>query len=257
MEWDETWVRHAMPLLSLISKGYFRSDVQGMEKVPDGGALLISNHSGGLLAFDVPLITVAFADHFGPARPLYTLAHDILFQVGGGALLSKFGFLRAHPRNAVAALESGAATLVFPGGDWDVMRPSRDDAKIDFGGRTGYIRTALQADVPIVPIVTIGAQETQWFLTRGEGLATLLRLDKLLRIKGAPLSLGFPFGLTAGLPANVPLPSKMTTRVLDPIDIRAEFGTDPDIAEVDQMIRKHMQHALDDLARKRRFPVLG
>lgn len=257
MEWDETWVRQAKPLLSLISKGYFRSDVQGMDKVPEGGVLLISNHSGGLLAYDVPLLGVAFADQFGTARPLYTLAHDLVFKVGAGAVLSKFGFLPAHPRNAVAALRSGAATLVFPGGDWDVMRPSRCDATIDFGGRTGYIRTALEADVPIVPIVTIGAQETQWYLTRGESIVKLIRMDKLMRIKCAPIAFGFPFGLTAGIPANIPLPSKMTTRVLDPIDIRAEFGSDPDIDEVDQMIRKHMQHALDDLARKRRFPVLG
>ena len=47
------------------------------------------------------------------------------------------------------------------------------------------------------------------------------------------------------------------TEVLDPIDITAEFGTNPEIADVDEMVRKRMQHALDDLARRRRFPVLG
>ncbi|NDK90338.1 acyltransferase family protein [Gordonia desulfuricans] len=257
MDRDEGWVRQVLPLLRLIAKGYFRSEVRGMEKVPDGGALLVANHSGGLMAFDVPLIGVAFAEQFGTGRPLYTLAHDALFLPGIDQIFPRFGFLRAHPRNAVAALREGVATLVFPGGDWDVMRPSRDDAKIDFNGRTGYIRTALEAGAPIVPMVTIGGQETQLFLTRGEGLAKLLRLDKLLRIDATPLAFGFPFGLSLGLPPNVPLPSKMVTQVLDPIDIRAEFGTDPDIAEVDVMVRKHMQHALDDLARHRRFPVIG
>ena len=39
-----------------------------------------------------------------------------------------------------------------------------------------------------------------------------------------PISFGFPFGLTAILPPNIPLPSKIVTRVLDPIDIAALVG---------------------------------
>ena len=45
--------------------------------------------------------------------------------------------------------------------------------------------------------------------------------------------------------------------MLDPIDIEAEFGPEPDIAEVDEAVRARMQDALDELARERRFPVLG
>ncbi|MFT4125012.1 MAG: lysophospholipid acyltransferase family protein [Gordonia sp. (in: high G+C Gram-positive bacteria)] len=251
------WVRAVLPLLELIATGYFRSEVRGMDKIPAGGVLIVSNHSGGLTAFDVPLIAVAFARQFGIDRPLYTLAHDVLFVPGAKQLFTKFGFVAAHPRNAVTVLRSGAATIVFPGGDWEVMRPSSADATIDFGGRTGYVRTALAAGVPIVPLVTIGGQETQLFITRGEGLVRLLGLDRLLRIKSAPITFGFPFGFTVGLPPNLPLPSKMVTEVLDPIDIRAEFGDDPDIEQIDTLVRKHMQHALDGLARERRFPVVG
>ncbi|MDL9937844.1 lysophospholipid acyltransferase family protein [Gordonia sp. ABSL1-1] len=254
---DENWVGRVLPLLRLVAKTYFRSEVRGMDKVPDGGVLLVSNHSGGMLAFDVPVIAVAFADQFGDARPLYTLAHDILFNGLGKEIFGKVGFLPAHPRNAVHALRSGAATIVFPGGDWDAMRPTSHSATIDFNGRKGYVRTAIEAGVPIVPIVTLGGQETQLFLNRGDGLARFLGIDKLLRIKSAPFGLGFPFGLTPGFPPNLPLPSKLVTEVLDPIDIVAEFGSDPDHDVVDEMVRKRMQHALDDLARARRFPVLG
>ncbi|MHC3001473.1 1-acyl-sn-glycerol-3-phosphate acyltransferase [Gordonia metallireducens] len=254
---DETWVKRVLPVLKLVAKKYFRSEVRGMDKVPDGGVLLVSNHSGGLMAFDVPVISVAFADEFGADRPLYTLAHDLIFTGAGKDVFGKFGFLPAHPKNAVAALKAGAATIVFPGGEWEVLRPTSESATIDFHGRTGYIRTALEAGVPIVPIVTIGGQETQLFLNRGDSLAKLLKLDKLLRIDSAPFAFGFPFGLTAHFPPNIPLPSKLVTEVLDPIDITAEFGTNPDHDEVDQMIRKRMQHALDGLARERRFPVLG
>ena len=77
------------------------------------------------------------------------------------------------------------------------------------------------------------------------------------RMEILPVSIGFPFGLSVLFPPNLPLPAKIVTRVLDPIDVVAEFGDDPDIDEVDLHVRAVMQAALDDLARERRFPVLG
>jgi hypothetical protein len=56
---------------------------------------------------------------------------------------------------------------------------------------------------------------------------------------------------------NLPLPTKITTQVLEPVDIGADFGPDPDVALVDKEIRGRMQSALDVLASQRRFPVLG
>ena len=55
----------------------------------------------------------------------------------------------------------------------------------------------------------------------------------------------------------VPLPTKIVQRVLDPIDIVAQFGEDPDVDEVDAHVRSVMQAALDELAAERRFPVIG
>jgi hypothetical protein len=108
-----------------------------------------------------------------------------------------------------------------------------------------------------VPTVAIGGQESQLYLTRGTGLAKLLRLDKLLRAKILPISFGFPFGLSAVVPLNVPLPTKIVMQVLEPIDITAQFGEDPDIHAVDAHVRGVMQRALDDLAAQRRLPVIG
>jgi 1-acyl-sn-glycerol-3-phosphate acyltransferase len=110
--------------------------------------------------------------------------------------------------------------------------------------------------VPIVPTVSIGGQETQLFLTRGNWLARKLGLTKA-RMDILPVSFGFPFGLSVIFPPNVPLPSKVVTEVLEPIDITAQFGKDPDVAEVDEHVRSVMQTALDRLAKQRRFPILG
>lgn len=254
---DGAYVAKLMPFLRLAVKTWFRSHVEGMEKVPEGGVLLVSNHSGGLLAMDVPVIAVAFFDHFGSERPIYVLAHDMLFLGNTPNPFPKAGFLPANRVNASAVLGSGGATIVFPGGDHEVFRPWSERNRIDFDGRTGYVRTAIEAGVPIVPIVSIGGHEGQIHLFRGERLAKLLGLEKLLRTRYVPITFGFPWGLTLPFPPNLPLPTKIETRVLDPINIPEEFGDDPDVAEVDRVVRTRMQDALDDLARARRFPVLG
>jgi 1-acyl-sn-glycerol-3-phosphate acyltransferase len=127
---------------------------------------------------------------------------------------------------------------------------------IDFNGRTGYVRTAIEAGVPIVPSVSIGGQESQLFLTRGTWLAKRLGAQRF-RSDILPLSVGFPFGLSVVMPPNVPLPTKIVTQVLGPIDIIARFGEDPDVGGVDTHVHSVMQTALGRLARARRFPVLG
>jgi 1-acyl-sn-glycerol-3-phosphate acyltransferase len=93
-------------------------------------------------------------------------------------------------------------------------------------------------------------------LTRGNWLARKLGLTKA-RMDILPMSFGFPFGLSVIFPPNIPLPSKIVTEVLEPIDITAQFGKDPDVAEVDEYVRSAMQAALDRLAKQRRFPILG
>jgi len=104
--------------------------------------------------------------------------------------------------------------------------------------------------------VSIGAQETQLFLTRGNWLARTLGLTKA-RMDILPVSFGFPFGLSVIFPPNLPLPSKIVTEVLEPIDVTSRFGNDPDIDEVDAHVRAVMETALRRLARQRRLPILG
>jgi 1-acyl-sn-glycerol-3-phosphate acyltransferase len=258
-KWDPGLTERVMGIVRRLVKRYFRSEVHGLENVPTaGGALVVSNHSGGLFAMDVPIFAVDFYQKFGYDRPIYTLSHDMIFKGPTANFFVRTGFIRANPENAAEALRSGGIVIVFPGGDYDVYRPTVWENVIDFGGRTGYVRTAIDAGVPIVPAVSIGGQETQFYLSRGTWLAERLGpIARLARTKILPISFGFPFGLSVVVPPNLPLPTKIVTQVLPPIDIAARFGEDPDIAEVDAHVRKVMQRALDRLARKRRVPVLG
>jgi len=231
--------------------------VRGVESIPPtGDALVASNHSGGMLTPDVLIFASAFYNAFGYKRPLYTLGHDGLFLGPLSEWMTRVGDIHASRQNSAAALRSGGIVLTFPGGVYDAYRPTLAQNVIDFNGRVGYVKTAIDAGVPIVPTVSIGGQESQLFLNRGTWLAKRLGL-KRLRSDILPLTLGFPFGLSMLVPVNLPLPTKIVTQVLEPIDPSASFGENPDVDEVDAHVRSVMQTALDELARQRRLPLLG
>jgi 1-acyl-sn-glycerol-3-phosphate acyltransferase len=246
-------------LLEPLVAGWHRAEVRGLENVPEGPSLLVSNHSGGFFTMDFPILAMSWAKRFGIARPLYLLAHSAIVGGPSADLLRRMGLVPASSDNAREALRAGAPLLVFPGGDYDAGRPTSKRNIVDFAGRTGYVATALEAGVPIVPVVSIGGQENQLYLARGRRLAQRLGTPSIARLSVLPITFGFPWGPSLGLvaPLNLPLPTKIVTVVLPPVDIHAEFGPDPDRHVVDEHVRKVMQAALDELARQRRFPVIG
>lgn len=256
-EWDPGLTERLLSAAEPLARAWFRFDVRGLESLPpDGGALIVANHSGGMLTPDVLIFASAFYRRFGYGRPLYTLGHDGMFAGPLSGWLTRLGVIRAGSKNAAHALRAGGLVLVFPGGIYDAYRPTLAENVIDFNGRTGYIRSAIDAGVPIVPAVSIGGQESQLFLTRGTWLAKSLGLSRW-RSDILPITVGFPFGLSMIMPPNLPLPTKIVTEVLEPIDLIGQFGDTPDPDVVDAHVRSTMQTALDGLARERRFPVLG
>jgi 1-acyl-sn-glycerol-3-phosphate acyltransferase len=258
-ERDPDYIRDSLPRLWLLATLWFRAEVRGLGNIPESGpVLLVGNHTGGNVSPETGIFTLAFNTYFGVERAYYQLAHNLVLSAPGLGFLRKFGTVAASPKNAEKALRSGAAVLVFPGGDYEVHRPSWERHTVDFGGRKGFIRLALEHDVPIVPVVTIGGQETALFLSRGEGLAKALRLDKTLRLKVLPISIALPWGVNVGdLMGHIPLPAKITIEALPPINLREEFGDEPDLHEVYDHVMRLMQETLDALASERRFPVLG
>ncbi len=257
---DPDYIREVLPLLWLIATFYFRAEVRDLRNIPaDRPALLVGNHSGGNVIVDTFIFSLAFYTYFGVERPFHQLAHNLAIAWPlAGELLRKAGTMSASPGNAEKALDAGAAVLVYPGGDWETHRPSWEGNKMDFAGRKGFIRLALEAGVPIVPVVSIGGQETALFLSRGAGLAQALRLDKLARLKVLPISIAAPWGLNIGdFAGHLPLPAKITIEVLPAIDPEREFGPDPDVDEIYRHVTAQMQEALDALAAERRFPVIG
>jgi 1-acyl-sn-glycerol-3-phosphate acyltransferase len=258
-ERDPDYIRESLPRLWLLASLYFRAEVRGLGNVPEEGpVLLVGNHSGGNLTPDTGVFTLAFSTYFGVERAFYQLAHNLVLSMPGLSFLRKYGTVAASRDNARKALQAGAAVLVYPGGDYEVHRPSWEGRRVDFGGRKGFLALALEEGVPIVPVVSIGGQETSLFLSRGERLAKLLGLDRAFRLKVLPISIGIPWGLNIGdMLGHLPLPAKITVEALPAIDLNREFGSDPDLDEVYDHLVRLMQETLDALAAERRFPVIG
>jgi 1-acyl-sn-glycerol-3-phosphate acyltransferase len=237
------------PLVELLER-YFDAEVRGLERIPDRAALLVGNHSGGVMTPDSFIFFRHYLRHTGFEDAPVSLAHDLLFDVpvvrdvlyGGGAV-------PASREHAVEALRAGRKLLVYPGGDWEAHRPSSDRDKIDFGGRHGFVKIALQAGVPIVPIVAAGAHDGWWVLTRGDRIACKLKLDKLLRLKVFPIALSAPFGLTIGpVSIHIPLPSRILIEVLEPMMLDGSADNPDDVDRGYRRVTQTMQRRLTQLA---------
>jgi 1-acyl-sn-glycerol-3-phosphate acyltransferase len=256
---DPDYIRDTLPAAWLLATLWHRAEVRGLDNIPDDGpVLLVGNHSGGNTSPDTIAFMLAFSSFFGVERRFHQLAHNlVLASPGIGSFLSKYGTIVASHENAEVALEAGSAVLVYPGGDWEVHRPSWQSGRVDFAGRAGFLKLAVRTGVPIVPVVSIGGQETLLVLTRGEGLARALGLHRF-RLKVLPVSLVMPWGVTLGdFVPRLPFPAKLTTQVLPPIDLVEKFGADPDLDEAYDYVTATMQTTLDALAGERRLPLLG
>ena len=258
-ERDPDFVRERLPLLWLLAGIWYRAEVRGLGNIPDTGpVLLVGNHSGGSATPDTLVFTLAFSTYFGVERPFHQLVRGDARPMPTLARSSKFGAVAASPANARNALARDAALLVYPGGDRELHRPTSQRNRIDLGRRTGFLRLAFDQGVPIVPVVSIGGHETALFLTRGERLARWLALDRLCRMNMLPISLALPWGLNVGdVLGHIPVPAKITIETLPAIDLRVEFGPDPDLDYVREQLVGLMQDTLDALAAERRLPVIG
>jgi 1-acyl-sn-glycerol-3-phosphate acyltransferase len=259
-QFDPEFMRKLVPKMETFAS-YFSAEVRGMDRVPQSPVLLIGNHSGGIITPDTSAVYATWYRTRGFEDPLMGLAFDGIYGVPGWReLMRKIGQMPASMDNAKAALVNGNSVLLYPGGSYEVFRPWKDRNRIMFKGRKGFIRLALEAGVPVVPVVGHGGHETTIVLTRGERFVKLLSLDKV-RMDGAPLLFQLPWGISsAGLP-GVPLPAKITMQVCEPLDwsrFGPEDADDPAVLEqCYEEITSIMQTTLDALAIENPRPLLS
>jgi len=205
-------------LFHRILEGYFRAEVRHLDRIPAGPALYVGNHSGGIMTLDSFVFGCALYRERGPEFLPHGLGHSIIDYPLFNQLVVPLGAVRASHENANRLFSAGKKVLVYPGGDYDDMRPWRHRYRVVFGGRTGYMRLALRESVPIVPIVCAGGHNTLMVIDDLRWLARGLRLDKILRTKVWPLTLSIPWGLTLGVvPFYIPFPARFLLEAGPPI----------------------------------------
>jgi len=218
-------------------------------------------HSGAPFVWDAWTIGVQWWRHYGEERPLHGTAHDALMAAPVvGSYFRKMGVLPAAADSMSAALAAGRDVALWPGGEVDSLRPwvKRDEATL--AGRTGFIRLAIASGVPIVPIATVGGPDSMPVLFSGRRLAKVMQLDKVARLKVFPFAISAPWGIAPAALPEIPLPTKIRTAFQEPVTL----ANDPEKANDDdyvdrkyEEVRKSIQRGMDELARRRRFPLFG
>ena len=275
---DHDFVDKVSPFIDAVYKYYFRVDIKGFENVPDQKALFVGNHNG-LVSFEVLMMGHAWYQKYGRTRRALGLAHAVAIDNPVFSwMLPRLGAIPADPEIAYEALARDYSLLVYPGGEKEAFRPFTERKKVDFYQRKGFIRLALKAKVPIVPIISVGAHETYVIFDRGEELAKALGLYDRMRLHGAPFTLRsiffmwcmvtgaftfFPLLLAPAAFASIfiPLPAKMDFKILPAIDICSM--ADPALTDEQnqQKIYDHvvavMQAAVLEGYEKRKYPFIG
>jgi 1-acyl-sn-glycerol-3-phosphate acyltransferase len=130
----------------------------------------------------------------------------------------------------------------------------------NLAGRSGFVKMAIRAGVPIVPIATIGGGDAMPVLIRGDRPSQMLRLDKLLRLKVFPVALSLPWGVTPAALPQFPLPAKIRTRLMPAVDVDHDPARADDAEYIEQKYREvesSIQRGMDALARRRALPMFG
>jgi 1-acyl-sn-glycerol-3-phosphate acyltransferase len=240
---------------------WFRMEIEGWENLPDPPVLVVGVHAGAPFVWDAWTVGIQWWRRFGSDRVLHGTAHDALMAAPLiGSYFRKMGVLPAAPDSIAGALAAGHDVALWPGGEVDALRPwvQRDEAVL--AGRKGFVRMAINAGVPIVPVATVGGPDSMPVLVRGRRLARALRLDKIARLKMFPIGLSAPWGLAPSMLPEVPLPTKIRTA----FQPRVEIDPDPARANDEEYVQRKydevqdsIQHGMDALARRRAFPLFG
>jgi 1-acyl-sn-glycerol-3-phosphate acyltransferase len=258
---DDAFMERQKYLWNPLMDYWFRMEMEGWEKLPDPPALLIGIHSGAPFVWDAWTVGIQWWRRFGTDRVLHGTAHDALMAAPViGDYFRRMGVLPAAPDSISAALAAGHDVALWPGGEIDSLRTwgQRDEAIL--AGRKGFVRMAIKAGVPIVPIATVGGPDSMPVLFTGRRLARVFQLDKVARLKIFPFAIQAPWGIAPAMLPELPLPTKIRTALLDPIELDDDperAGDDAYVEEKYDEVQRTIQHGMEALARRRRFPVFG
>ena len=242
---DPEFEAATMKTFELLYRRYFRVQVRGIENVPsNGAALLVANHSGAL-PWDAAMLKCAlWLDH--PAhRSLRPLSENLVFHFPFlGVFLNRMGAVRACQENAEALLQAGEAVAVFPEGVKGLGKPLKKRYQLARFGRGGFVKLAMRARTPIIPVAIVGAEETHPVIAR------IVRPVQGLGLPYLPVTPTFPLLGPLGL---VPLPTKWTIEFGEPVWVDGDRPVDElTIEKITEDVRSDIQSRVDKLLLQRK-----
>jgi len=235
-----------MPAALALYRNWFRVRMRGLENIPDSGAaLVVANHSG-VLPFDGVMLQAGIYAEHPQHRTLRLLGADLVYSLPVlSSLARRSGHTRAHPQQAHQLLTAGQLVGTFPEGFKGIGKPFSERYHLQRFGRGGFVRTAVQARVPIIPCAIVGAEEIYPMIGNAEALARALRLPYF------PVTPLFPW---LGPFGAVPLPSNWIIEFSKPIptcDLAATGADDEQMSDLADQVRDTIQARLDDLVAER------
>ena len=235
-------MRWALVVTTLLYRHYFRVETHGIDHVPNGRVLVISNHAGQI-ALDAAMIGTATILEREPPRILRGMGEYWLPTVPFvNVLMSRTGSVVGTPKNCTDLLHAEEAVIAFPEGIRGMNKLFSERYRLQRFG-SGFMRLALATQTPIVPVAVVGSEE------QAPAIANLTRFGRLLGLPAFPITLTFPLLGPLGL---LPLPAKY--RIYFGKPLRFEGNPDDDDAVIEKKVAKvveTIQSMLDRGVRER------
>ena len=246
--YDLAFVERTAPLLEFLWARYFRVRLLGIENIPDdGAALLVGNHSGGIPYDGAMLLHGIRRDH-PRHRRVRPLVANFAFRSGWMAnVVARVGCVRASMENALPILARGELVAVFPEGLKGVGKLYRERYRLARFGRGGFVRLAREAQVPLLPIAIVGAEEIHPVIGK------ITRSAEPLGIPYIPITPTFPWLGPLGL---LPVPTKWTIQIGAPIP-PPKPGDEDGTPRVAEDVRHAIDTMIADLLSQRRSILFG
>lgn len=237
---DAATARYALALSAFLHRFYFRTEVHGIDRLPEGRVLVIANHSGQIPIDGLIIGTALMLDAEPPRFPRSMVERWSAELPFVSVLFPRCGQVVGSPDNARRLLEQDEALVVFPEGSRGISKTFDHRYKlVEFG--LGFMRLALETNTPIVPVGVVGGEEQLISVANLKPLARLLSMPAFPVIPQLALGLAFP------------LPSRYRLYFGEPM----VFSGDPDdddsvIEEKVTMVQKTIQSIVNRGLKERR-----
>jgi 1-acyl-sn-glycerol-3-phosphate acyltransferase len=250
---DPEFLSVIQPFLTFMYRRYWRVQASGIENIPaEGPALLTPNHSGQLPWDGTMVGTAVYLEH--PEQRLVRSLYASWFPTLPflSSIFVKAGQTLASVENGTRLLEENQLVAVYPEGIKGVGKLYRERYRLARFGRGGFVRMALRARAPIIPVSVVGAEETYMSLYKSEAIA------KLIGFPFFPITPTWPL---LGLLGFIPVPTKWYIDFGEPIPME-QYGPEAAnnlvlVSQLTDQVRNVVQQMIYDRLGQRRSVLFG